>query len=66
VANAVPAHLPRPFPPFAGPLLPTGNFVLALMGNSVLDGLASVAGGGIFANGAVTGAFGYLFSPQSF
>jgi RHS repeat-associated protein len=53
-------------PAFAGPFIPTGNVVLALMANSALGGLASVAGGGKFGNGAVTGAFGYLFSPQSF
>jgi hypothetical protein len=34
-----------------------------LTANSVVGGLASVAGGGKFVNGAVTGAFGYLFSP---
>jgi hypothetical protein len=36
-----------------------------VISNAVLGGLASVAGGGKFANGAVTGAFGYLFSPQA-
>jgi hypothetical protein len=30
--------------------------------NSTLGGLASIAGGGKFANGAVTAAFGYLFN----
>jgi hypothetical protein len=33
-----------------------------LVANSTLGGLASIAGGGKFANGAVTGAFGYLFN----
>jgi RHS repeat-associated protein len=33
--------------------------------SAVAGGLASVAGGGKFANGAVTGAFAYLTSPQS-
>jgi hypothetical protein len=32
--------------------------------NAVVGGLASVAGGGKFANGAVTGAFAYLTSTQ--
>jgi hypothetical protein len=36
-----------------------------LVASSVVGGLASVAGGGKFANGAVTGAFGYLFSPRA-
>jgi hypothetical protein len=33
--------------------------------SSVAGGLASVAGGGKFANGAITGAFAYLTSPRS-
>jgi hypothetical protein len=33
--------------------------------SATVGGFASVAGGGKFANGAVTGAFGYLFSPQA-
>ncbi len=33
-----------------------------MISNAVVGGLASVAGGGKFANGAVTGAFGYLVS----
>jgi hypothetical protein len=36
--------------------------VAALTANAVLGGAASVAGGGKFANGAITGAFGYLFN----
>src|ERR1051326_1297639 len=50
---------------FFGQFLPTGNNVLALVANSTLGGLASVAGGGKFANGAVLGAFAYLFGPQA-
>jgi len=50
---------------FVGQFLPTGNNVLALVANSTLGGLASVAGGGKFANGAVLGAFAYLFGPQA-
>jgi hypothetical protein len=33
--------------------------------SATVGGLASVAGGGKFGNGAVTGAFGYLFSPRA-
>src|SRR5205085_9028569 len=47
---------------FAGPLLRGLSFEVKLVATSVLCGLASVAGGGKFANGAVTGAFGYLFN----
>jgi RHS repeat-associated protein len=50
-------------PAFAGPLINDETFsVRSLVLNSTLGGLASVAGGGKFANGAVTGAFGYLFN----
>jgi hypothetical protein len=35
---------------------------VALVENAVLGGAASVAGGGKFANGAITGAFGYMFN----
>jgi hypothetical protein len=38
---------------------------VALVENAVLGGAASVAGGGKFANGAITGAFGYLFNNQA-
>jgi RHS repeat-associated protein len=47
---------------FAGPVINKLPFQAALIANSTLGGLASVAGGGKFANGAVTGAFGYLFN----
>jgi hypothetical protein len=40
------------------------NFGAKLVATSVLGGLASVAGGGKFANGAVTAAFGYLFNAE--
>src|SRR5262249_26183636 len=47
----------------AGPFINGNRFsAVSLVANSVLGGLASVAGGGKFANGAVTGAFGYLFN----
>jgi RHS repeat-associated protein len=46
----------------AGPIINHSGFVAGLAANSVLGGLAAVAGGGKFANGAVTAAFGYLFN----
>ena len=49
---------------FAGPLLRGLDFGAKLVATSVLGGLASVAGGGKFANGAVTAAFGYLFNEM--
>ncbi|NVO15640.1 MAG: DUF637 domain-containing protein [Rhodoplanes sp.] len=54
-----------------GPLVPTafpnyrtdaGQFVGGLALTSAAGGLASVAGGGKFENGAVTAAFGYLYN----
>jgi hypothetical protein len=48
----------------AGPLINGQRFGVALVENAVLGGVASVAGGGKFANGAVTGAFGYLFNAM--
>ena len=33
--------------------------------SSVAGGVGSVAGGGKFANGAITGAFGYLFNAAA-
>ena len=38
------------------------NGALRLVASAVLGGIGSVAGGGKFANGAITGAFGYLFN----
>jgi len=35
-----------------------------LVANTVLGGAAAVAGGGKFANGAITAAFGYLFNAR--
>jgi RHS repeat-associated protein len=46
----------------AGPWINGRGFGFGLVSNTVLGGLASVAGGGKFANGAITGAFGYLFN----
>lgn len=46
----------------AGPAVNKMNGVAALTANSVVGGVGSVAGGGKSANGAVTGAFGYLFN----
>ncbi len=47
---------------FGGPLMEGLGFAPKLVATSVLGGLASVAGGGKFADGAVTAAFGYLFN----
>jgi hypothetical protein len=50
---------------FAGPLINERTFsVRSVILNSTLGGLASIAGGGKFANGAVTGAFGYLLNSR--
>jgi RHS repeat-associated protein len=48
--------------PTVAPALLGRSFQFRLVANSVMGGLASVAGGGSFANGAVTAAFGYLFN----
>jgi Novel toxin 21 len=50
------------FAAFAGPVINTGNFGADLAGHAVAGGLGSMAAGGKFGNGAVTGAFGYLFN----
>jgi hypothetical protein len=47
---------------FAAPLMRGMSFEGKLVAHTVVGGAASVAGGGKFANGAVTGAFGYLFT----
>ncbi|MBV8755036.1 MAG: hypothetical protein JO328_19440 [Hyphomicrobiales bacterium] len=47
---------------FAGPVINQLPFQAAVVANGTLGGLALIAGGGKFANGAVTGAFGYLFN----
>jgi RHS repeat-associated protein len=57
-----PGALSGAVPSLAGPLVNNLPFQAALVANSTLGGLASVAGGGKFLNGAVTGAFGYLFN----
>jgi hypothetical protein len=49
----------------AGPYINGPDRFACLVENTVLGGAASVAGGGKFANGAVTAAFGYLTSPQA-
>jgi hypothetical protein len=46
----------------AGPLINGPKGLASLVANSVLGGVASVAGGGKFANGAVTAAFGYMYN----
>jgi hypothetical protein len=46
----------------AGPAMTGMDFTHRLVANTVLGGVGSVAGGGMFANGAITGVFGYLFN----
>jgi RHS repeat-associated protein len=46
----------------AGPLINGQSYGASLVENAVLGGAASVVGGGKFANGAITGAFGYMFN----
>ena len=48
----------------AGPVINGHGFVLGLVANTALGGGAAVLGGGKFENGAITGAFGYLFNSQ--
>jgi hypothetical protein len=57
-----PGALSAVVPAAAGPFLSGLNWTGRLVASTTLGGLASVAGGGKFANGAVTGAFGYLFN----
>jgi len=45
---------------FASPLMNGWSFTAKLVTASVIGGVASVAGGGKFGNGAMTAAFGYL------
>ena len=49
----------------AGPFVNNLDFAPALVANSVVGGAPAVAGGGKFENGAITGAFGYLFNSQA-
>ncbi len=50
----------------AGPYIyQPGITVSGLVANAALGGAGAVLGGGKFANGAVTGAFGYLFNSQA-
>jgi RHS repeat-associated protein len=49
---------------FPNPQNDFGNLVGGTMTEAAVGGLASVAGGGKFANGAVTAAFGYLFNSE--
>jgi transcriptional regulator with XRE-family HTH domain len=46
----------------AGPFMETGSLAGNTAAHAVVGGLASVAGGGKFANGAETAAFGHLFN----
>jgi hypothetical protein len=47
---------------FPNPQHDFGNLVGGAVASAVVGGTASVAGGGKFANGALTAAFGYLFN----
>jgi hypothetical protein len=47
---------------FPNPRTDAGDLFGGTAASAVLGGLGSVAGGGAFANGAVTAAFGYLFN----
>jgi hypothetical protein len=49
----------------AGPFVNGHGFAADLVANATLGGAAAVAGGGKFANGAITGAFGYLFNAAA-
>jgi hypothetical protein len=49
----------------AGPFLRGLDIQARLIITATMGGLASVAGGGNFANGAMTAAFGYLFNEVS-
>jgi hypothetical protein len=49
---------------FAGPLINKLPTQAALLANATLGGFAAMAGGGKFANGAITAAFGYLFNAE--
>jgi RHS repeat-associated protein len=46
----------------AGPVINGNGFFFGLVANTTLGGGAAVLGGGKFENGAITGAFGYLFN----
>jgi hypothetical protein len=46
----------------AGPVINGNGFFFGLVANAALGGGAAVLGGGKFENGAITGAFGYLFN----
>jgi hypothetical protein len=50
------------FGEFAGPILPDLGRIGNTVTSAVLGGTGSVLGGGKFANGAITGAYGYLFN----
>jgi RHS repeat-associated protein len=48
----------------AGPYIYNLNYGLAVAANAALGGGAAVLGGGKFQNGAITGAFGYMFNSE--
>jgi RHS repeat-associated protein len=47
---------------FPNPRGNAGDFIGGTAASGVVGGLASVAGGGKFENGAITGAFGYMYN----
>jgi Possible hemagglutinin (DUF637) len=57
-----PAALAGAVTSFAGPVINHQGYVGGLVANTVLGRAAAVAGGGKFENGAITGAFGYMFN----
>jgi RHS repeat-associated protein len=51
---------------FAGPLMANMNRVAGTVASAALGGATSVVGGGKFQNGAITGAFGYLYNQAAY
>jgi RHS repeat-associated protein len=64
-AKCGPSALAGAITSFAGPIINTQNRVASFVANTVIGGVAAVAGGGKFENGAFTAAFGYLFNQQA-
>ena len=63
--NAALPRWPVLSPRRASPVIANLDFVSGLMASAALGGAAAVAGGGKFANGAQTGAFGYLYNAAA-
>jgi len=64
-AKCGPSALAGGITSFAGPVINTSDRVASLLRNTVIGGLAAVAGGGKFSNGAFTAAFGYLYNAAA-